>query len=74
MINIKSEEELRIMREAGQLTGQVLRMLAEATGLSKSAVQTALECLRRRQLIKTTSEHATAVPHHRVLRHWRGLE
>jgi len=51
-----------------------LRMLAEATGLSKSAVQTALECLRRRQLIKTTSDHATAVPHHRVLRHWRGLE
>ena len=31
MINIKSEQEVRIMREAGQLTGQVLRMLAEAT-------------------------------------------
>jgi hypothetical protein len=49
-----------------------LRMLAEATGLSKSAVQTALEKLRRRELIKTASEHATAVPLHRVLRHWRG--
>ena len=49
-----------------------LRMLAEATGLSKSAVQTALEKLRRRELIETTSEHATAVPLHRVLRHWRG--
>jgi DNA-binding transcriptional MocR family regulator len=48
-----------------------LRMLAEATGLSKSAVQTALELLRRRQLIKTTSEHPTAIPQHRVLRHWR---
>jgi DNA-binding MarR family transcriptional regulator len=48
-----------------------LRMLAEATGLSKSAVQTALEKLRRRELIETTSEHATAVPQHRVRRHWR---
>ena len=49
-----------------------LRMLAEATGLSKSAVQTALENLRRRELIETTRDHATAVPQHRVLRHWRG--
>ena len=48
-----------------------LRMLAEATGLSKSAVQTALELLRRRELIESTSDHATAVPKHRVLRHWR---
>jgi DNA-binding transcriptional MocR family regulator len=48
-----------------------LRMLAEATGLSKSAVQTALELLRRRELIKTASEHSTAMPEHRVLRHWR---
>lgn len=48
-----------------------LRMLAEATGLSKSAVQTALECLRGRELITTTATHATAVPQHRVLRHWR---
>ena len=48
-----------------------LRILAEATGLSKSAVQTALELLRRRELIETTSGHATAVRQHRVLRHWR---
>jgi DNA-binding MarR family transcriptional regulator len=48
-----------------------LRMLAEATGLSKSAVQTALEKLRQCELIETTSEHATAVPQHRVRRHWR---
>lgn len=39
-----------------------LRFLAESTGLSKSAVQTALESLRRRELIETTSEHATSVP------------
>jgi DNA-binding MarR family transcriptional regulator len=48
-----------------------LRMLAETTGLSKSAVQTALERLRRRKLIETTSDHPTAVPKHRVLRPWR---
>ena len=48
-----------------------LRMLAESTGLSKSAVQTALELLRRRELIETTSDHATAVPQQRVLRRWR---
>ena len=48
-----------------------LRDVADATGLSKSAVQTALENLRRRELINTTSDHATAVPRHRVLRHWR---
>jgi DNA-binding MarR family transcriptional regulator len=47
-----------------------LRMLAEATGISKSAVQSALENLRRRELIITTRDHATAVPPHRVLRHW----
>jgi DNA-binding MarR family transcriptional regulator len=48
-----------------------LRTLADATGLSKSAVQTALEKLRRRELIVTASDHATATPRHRVLRHWR---
>jgi hypothetical protein len=46
-------------------------MLSEATGFSKSAVQSALEKLRRRQLIVTTMDHATAVPRHRVLSHWR---
>ena len=45
--------------------------IAEATGVSKSAVQTALIHLRRRQLIATTANHVTATPHHRVLRHWR---
>jgi DNA-binding MarR family transcriptional regulator len=48
-----------------------LRSLAEETGLSKSAVQTALNLLRRRELIETESDHATAIPTHRVLRHWR---
>jgi hypothetical protein len=48
-----------------------LRMIAEATGLSKSAVQIAIAHLRRRQLIANTAVHVTATPRHRVLRHWR---
>lgn len=48
-----------------------LRMMAEETGLSKSAVQTAVATLQRRELIASTRTHATAVPEHRVLRHWR---
>jgi Helix-turn-helix domain len=48
-----------------------LRTLADATGLSKSAIQIGLANLRRRELIVTTREHATATSRHRVLRHWR---
>ena len=48
-----------------------LRTLADATGLSKSAIQIALETLQRRELIVTTRDHVTATSRHRVLRHWR---
>jgi DNA-binding MarR family transcriptional regulator len=48
-----------------------LRTLADATGLSKSAVQIGLATLRRRELVATTRDHATATSRHRVLRHWR---
>jgi IclR-like helix-turn-helix domain-containing protein len=48
-----------------------VRMIADATGLSKSAVHAALTHLRRRQLITTTADHVTATPRHQVLRHWR---
>ncbi len=58
-------------REKWKPVSASLRTLAEATGLSKSAVQTAMENLRRRELIETMSDHATAIPQHRVLRHWR---
>ena len=47
------------------------RTIADATGLSKSAVHAALIHLRRRQLIATIAEHVTATPRHRILRHWR---
>lgn len=48
-----------------------VRTIADATGLSKSAVHMALTHLRGRQLIATTADHATATSRHRVLRHWR---
>lgn len=48
-----------------------LRRIAEGTGLSKSTVQIAIVRLRARALIHSRSNHATAVPDHRVLRHWR---
>lgn len=48
-----------------------LRDLADATGLSKSAVQSGLELLRRRELVESKSNHATATPAHKVIRHWR---
>ena len=45
--------------------------IASDTGLSKSAVQVALRHLRRRKLVETQQEFATATPRHRVLRPWR---
>jgi hypothetical protein len=60
----------RAARQHWQPVAASLRMIADETGLSKSAVQTALNALRSRELVVTTREHATAVPTHRVLRHW----
>jgi DNA-binding MarR family transcriptional regulator len=48
-----------------------LRTIAEATGLSKSTAQIAVEKLRARQLIRSTRDYSTAIPLYRVLRHWR---
>ena len=47
--------------------------IAIATGLSRSAVQSALAHLQNRQLIATSRAHPTAVPFHRVLRPWLRL-
>ena len=60
----------RATRQRWRPVAASLRTIAEETGLSKSAVQTALETLRHRELIITARTHATAVPTHRVLRHW----
>jgi hypothetical protein len=47
--------------------------IATATGLSRSAAQTALAHLQTRELIATSRAHPTAVPLHRVLRPWLRL-
>jgi DNA-binding MarR family transcriptional regulator len=47
-----------------------LRELAEATGLSKRAVQGAVSKLVRRRLVAVERASATAVPSYRVLRPW----
>jgi hypothetical protein len=48
-----------------------LRDIAEGTGLSRSAVETAMTILRHRQLVRTQTSSRTARPRHQVLRHWR---
>ena len=48
-----------------------LRAIADGTGLSKSAVQVALQTLERRELVNSHRVHVTAVTNYRVLRHWR---
>jgi len=47
------------------------QMIAEATGLSKSAVQKGIRCLARRKLIKAQKKSPTAIPEYRVLHPWR---
>jgi hypothetical protein len=48
-----------------------LSAIAEATGLSRSAVQSAMSRLRQRELIATSRSHRTATPEHKIRRHWR---
>jgi hypothetical protein len=61
----------RAARANWQAIGASLRTLSDETGLSKSAIQIALERLRRRQLIATKRAYLTATPVHKVLRPWR---
>jgi DNA-binding MarR family transcriptional regulator len=46
------------------------RAIAEATGLSKSAVQAAVRTLLRRRLVQSRREARTATPEYVVLRPW----
>ena len=61
----------RAARQAWAPVAASLRIIADETGLSKSAVQTAMIALCRNELIASTRAHATAVPELTVLRHWR---
>ena len=46
------------------------QMIANATGLSKSAVQTAMRRLLRRHLVRIHRDSVTAVPEYRIARPW----
>jgi hypothetical protein len=65
---------LHLYRHASQQANWSVRAshqsIADATGLSRSAVQGALTHLQKRQLVASTRAHPTAVPLHRVLRPW----
>ena len=60
------------LTDGGRTSAAVsLRTLAESTGLSKRAVQTALQSLvGRRRLVTVARESATAVPEYTLLRPW----
>jgi CRP-like cAMP-binding protein len=68
---------LHLYRHAAQEANWSVRVshqsIADATGLSRSAVQSALAHLQKRQLIASSRSHPTAVPLHRVLRPWKRL-
>lgn len=49
-----------------------LREIAEATGLSKRSVQSAVARLHERKLISITRLGVTDIPRYKVLRPWRG--
>ena len=66
-LHLWSESEGR-QRSAVSVSHQ---MIADVTGLSKSAVQKGIRCLVRRKLIKVHKNSPTAVPEYRVLRPWR---
>ncbi len=56
----------------GKTTVQVALLdIAEATGLSKRAVQDALTQLVKRKLVAVARESITAIPVYTVLRPWR---
>ncbi|HKB09407.1 MAG TPA: helix-turn-helix domain-containing protein [Vicinamibacterales bacterium] len=62
----------RLTHGAGRPQAQVaLADIAEATGLSKRAVQDAIGRLSKRRLITIARESITAVPVYAVLRPWR---
>jgi DNA-binding GntR family transcriptional regulator len=44
--------------------------VADATGLSKSAVQIGMRRLIRRQLVRVRRESATSVPEYNIVRPW----
>lgn len=65
---------LHLWREAGGAEGagarRSLRQIADGTGLSRRAVQSAVARLKRRRLIEIERPGLTSVPLYRVRRPW----
>ena len=47
------------------------QQMADAIGISKSAVQNGIRNLTRRKLVKVRKESITAIPEYRVMTPWR---
>ena len=62
---------VRIEREMAHCVEASYVTIASATGLSKSAVQQAIEHLKKRKLILVSRNSATSIPRFRLQRHWR---
>jgi DNA-binding MarR family transcriptional regulator len=60
----------RLYRSEQRSTAVSLQELAGLSGLSKSAVQSAIRLLKRRGLIKIAKACATALPQYELIRHW----
>ena len=56
--------------ESRRSVHQSHQQLADATGLSKSAVQSAVKMLARRRLVEIKRRSATATPEYQVRRPW----
>ncbi len=65
---------LHLWRRASSAKGAVFlshQTIADATGLSKSAVQAAVATLERRKLVKVERRSPTAAPGYTLSYHWR---
>jgi hypothetical protein len=56
---------------ASRTTVASYQMMSDGTGLSKRAVQEAVQLLHRRRFIDVTRKHATATPVFALRCHWR---
>jgi hypothetical protein len=63
-----------LLGEQGRRSGALrisFQELAESTGLSRSAAQTAVSWLKRRKLLSATKENATDIPTYTIHTPWR---
>ena len=62
---------LHLYGESTRTVRASYQTIAEGTGLSKSAVQSAVRGLVDRELLQVKKTSATATPEYRVLKPWR---